>query len=209
MSPVTLQCPPSKTITQIESRPQVIVTQVYPQTVVSQPLTQLVPPPVCPSPIPTPANCPPKTLVVEVPGPQGPQGPPGTDTGSTPSITGVSAEFTPLLKGTPVALVGGMFRRAASYAPFNEVIGLVMDDVIVQGAAGRVQTSGPIEQPVPEWEAIMGMPGGLAPGALHFLSGTGHLTPFAPTAQDEFVAPVGRAASPTEFIIDIDTQVLL
>lgn len=142
-------------------------------------------------------------------GVQGPPGPPGVDAGTTPFIDNVSAEFTPMFKGTPVALVSGQFRRATSLAPFNEVVGLVMDDVIVPGAAGRVQTAGPLEQPALEWEVVTGMPGGLSPGALHFPSSSGHLTPFAPTAQGEFVVPTGRAASPTTFIIDIDTQVQL
>lgn len=142
-------------------------------------------------------------------GVQGPQGEPGTDAGSTPYISGTSAEFTPMLKGTPVALVAGQLRRATSIAPFNEVVGLVMDDVIAPGTAGRVQTSGPIEQPVPEWEVVTGLPGGLSPGGLHFPDSSGHLTPFAPNTQGEFVAPVGRAANSTEFIINIDTQVQL
>ena len=208
MSDVVVQCPPNQSITQIEQHPFVIVHETTSQVVVTNPTTQLLPPPVCPAPQPTP-KCESTTTEVVLKGPKGDKGDPGVSVGSAPFIDGSSAEFTPMFKGTPVALVSGQFRRATSLAPFNEVVGLVMDDVIVPGAAGRVQTAGPLEQPALEWEVVTGMPGGLSPGALHFPSSSGHLTPFAPTAQGEFVVPTGRAASPTTFIIDIDTQVQL
>ena len=142
-------------------------------------------------------------------GVQGPKGEPGTDVGSTPTISAESAELFTLLRGMPVALVAGKLRRATALPPFNEVVGLVHDESILAGAVGRVQTDGPLEQPAAEWEVITGMPGGIAPDAVHFLSPTGELTPFAPADEGQVVAPVGRATTPTTFVIDIDTQVHL
>lgn len=142
-------------------------------------------------------------------GVQGPRGEPGVDVGSTPTISAESAEFTTLLRGTPVTLVSNKLRRATDTPPFNEVCGLVYDADIQPGNVGRVQTDGPLTQPVAEWEAVTGNPGGLAAGAPHFLSSTGLLTPWPPTDEGRVVAPVGRAMSATEFVIDIDTQVHL
>lgn len=206
---VTIQCPPNQTVVQVANEPSVVVTQPVSQTIINKALNLTIHPAPCPPQQIGAGDCAPGVVEVVVPGPPGPQGEPGISAGSTPYISGTSAEFTPMFKGTPVALVAGQFRRATSLAPFNEVIGLVMDDVIVPGAAGRVQTAGPLEQPTPEWEVVTGLPGGLSPGALHFPSNYGSLTPFAPTTQGEFVVPTGRAASPTTFIIDIDTQVQL
>ncbi len=144
-------------------------------------------------------------------GVQGPQGPAGVDVGSTPTISAESDEPTLLLKGMPVALVGNKLRRASAIAPFNEVVGLVLDENVVQGTTARVQTGGTLSQPVASWEAATGIPGALAVNAIYFLapSPSGSMSPWPPTAPNHFVAPVGRAASATEFIIDIDTQVLL
>ena len=142
-------------------------------------------------------------------GVQGPKGEPGTDVGSTPTISAESAEFTVLLKGMPVALVANRLRRATAVPPFNKVVGLVHDDEIQPGNVGRVQTNGPMDQPAAQWEQVTGMPGGLAPDTTHYLTPLGLLSPFAPMADGHVVAPVGRAMSATEFVIDIDTQVHL
>lgn len=142
-------------------------------------------------------------------GVQGPKGEPGTDVGSHPTISAESAEAAPMLRGTPVALVDGKLRRASAIPPFNAVVGLVFEAQIAPGEAGRVQTDGPMEMLQSEWEAVTGIPGSLAAEATYYLSPAGSMSPWAPTAPGQVVAPVGRAASATEFVIDIDTQVHL
>jgi len=142
-------------------------------------------------------------------GVQGPRGEPGTGVGSHPTISAESAELFTLLKGMPVALVANKLRRASAVPPFNEVVGLVFDDAIVPGATGRVQTDGPMEQPQAEWAVATGIPGSLAADAVYYLAPGGSMQPWAPDAEGDVVAPVGRATSSTEFVIDIDTQVHL
>lgn len=142
-------------------------------------------------------------------GVQGPKGEPGTDVGSHPTISAESDELFTLLKGTPVALVANKLRRASAVPPFNAVVGLVLDADIVPGATGRVQTDGPMEQPQAEWAVATGIPGSLAADAVYYLAPGGSMQPWAPDAEGNVVAPVGRATSSTEFVIDIDTQVHL
>ena len=142
-------------------------------------------------------------------GVQGPKGEPGVDAGSAPTISAESAETNLLLKGTPVALVGGKLRLASAVPPFNDVVGLVYDAHIAPGEAGRVQTAGPMQQTASEWDVVTGVPGGLAPDAPYFLASAGSMSPWAASTDGHMVAPVGRATSSTEFVIDIDTQVLL
>lgn len=124
-------------------------------------------------------------------------------------ISAVSSELHTLVKGMPVALVDGKLRRARSTAPFNKIVGLVFENSIVPGQAGRVQTSGKFEMPPLEWEAATGMVGGLSPADTYFVSDLGFITPWPTTTSGEYVIPVGRAISPSTLNINLTTQVLL
>jgi hypothetical protein len=142
----------------------------------------------------------------------GVQGPPGLDGGSGGSTLLSSYESNhpgPLTRGTPVAKFGGKLYRATCAAPYNEVVGLVYDDQILQGQVGRVQSGGPLVLTIPEWEAATGIPGGLAAEQTYYLTPTGGMTPFKPSSSGEFIAPVGYAVSTTEFLIELGSQIRL
>lgn len=139
----------------------------------------------------------------------GPAGPPGASAGQPVTTSYVSAHPTPLLRGMPVCVVSGQLRRATSIGPYAEAVGLVYDEVIVEGAAGRVQTGGTMTLTALEWDAVTDMLGGLAPEQTHFLTATGAMTPFPAEDAGQYIAPIGYAVSATEFLIDIDSRILL
>lgn len=209
MSVITRQCEPPRTVDTVRHEPNLSVVRSDNGVTVIRNPAALVDLGGCPPRAPDPKPCNPGVVEVISKGPKGDKGDPGTDVGSHPTISAESAELFTLLRGMPVALVAGKLRRATALPPFNAVVGLVHDESILAGTFGRVQTDGPLEQPATEWELITGMPGGIAPNAVHFLSPTGELTPFAPANEGQVVAPVGRATTPTTFVIDIDTQVHL
>lgn len=209
MSDITRQCEPPRTVDTVRHEPNLsVVRSDNGVTVVRNPAV-LVGLGGCPPRAPDPQPCAPGVVEVITKGPKGDRGEPGTDVGSHPTISAESAEAAPMLRGTPVALVDGKLRRAGAVPPFNAVVGLVFETQIEPGEAGRVQTSGPMEMLQSEWEAVTGVPGSLAAEATYYLSPAGSMSPWAPTAPGQVVAPVGRAASATEFVIDIDTQVHL
>lgn len=143
------------------------------------------------------------------PGPAGPQGEPGPPGGLPLTPGHALAEPMPLSRGQPVCVVNGELRRATSAAGRNDCVGLLFQDVLPIGEVGQAQTAGLFTATIPQWEVATGMVGGLVPEHRYFLSSSGLLAHAAPNTAGEYVAPIGYALSATEFVIDIDNQVLL
>jgi hypothetical protein len=99
----------------------------------------------------------------------------------------------------------------ADAAATKDVLGLVFDSTIAAAASGGVITTGVLTATTGEWDAVTGQVGGLTAGAKYWLDPTtaGSLTPTAPTTTGQYVAPVGKALSTTEFEVDVDHTILL
>lgn len=153
-----------------------------------------------------------KILPVASPGPQGPQGEPGrdgADGGAPATLSYVNGEHFTLGRGTPLSVHMGVFRRATCRDPLDDVVGLLLDETLVEGAAGRAQIGGSMVLTPLEWDAVTGMVGGLAPEQSYFLTASGLLSPYPPTSAGDTVVPVGYAVSSTEFVIEVGTPVRL
>ena len=114
---------------------------------------------------------------------------------------------------TPVYISsGGSVSPAQANASATQgVIGLVKDPSIASSAQGNVQTDGGFTATTSQWDTVTGQTGGLTPGAVYFLSAAspGKLTATAPTADGQYVVPVGKAFSSTLLDVSIGTSVLL
>lgn len=99
----------------------------------------------------------------------------------------------------------------ADAAATKDVLGLVVDTTIAAAASGGIITTGILTATTGEWDAVTGQVGGLTSGAKYWLDPTtpGNLTPTAPTITGDYVAPVGKALSTTEFEVDVDHTILL
>lgn len=114
---------------------------------------------------------------------------------------------------TPVAISGSgqIVPARANAASTIEVIGLVKDTQVANGAAGAVQTDGVLAATTAQWDAATGQTGGLTAGSVYYLSASaaGQLTTTAPTSQGQYVARVGRALSATALDLAIHQPILL
>ena len=99
----------------------------------------------------------------------------------------------------------------ANAAGTKDVLGLVVDTTIAAAASGGIITTGILTATTGEWDAVTGQVGGLTAGVKYWLdpSTAGSLTATAPTVGGEYVAPVGKALSTTEFEVDVDHTILL
>jgi hypothetical protein len=81
-----------------------------------------------------------------------------------------------------------------------QAFGLVAEASVAGGATGQIQTSG----------VLSGL-SALTAGAKYYLDPTtsGAMTATAPTTPGQYVVPLGRAISTTEFKIDIEEPILL
>jgi hypothetical protein len=139
---------------------------------------------------------------------QGPPGPPGT--GTALQETRTNADAATILAGQAIyATTATDARRAiANGSVSSRVFGLAMSDM-PPGVAALVQLDAVMELTVAQWEAATGLAGPLAAGQPYFLSDTvpGGITPFPPSADGSYVAPVGVAITGTKFLIDVDTRI--
>lgn len=166
----------------------------------------------------------PTIIEVIAQGPQGPQGPQGAagatgatgaagtgavdfDSATRPSY--VSGHEGTMTRGMAVCLVNGLLRRATSVAPFHIVIGLLLEDSLEQGVSGRIQSDLIFTTTTNMWDSATGMAGGLSPNQLYFLTSTGAITPYPPTAQGQYVVSVGIALDSTSLKLGNDRAILL
>jgi hypothetical protein len=85
----------------------------------------------------------------------------------------------------------------------------MLEEELLQGVVGRVQTDGNIETTALMWEQATDMVGGLATGESYFLTETGAIQPFAPTVPGQYVVPVGTALDNTTLRIEMNPSILL
>ena len=99
----------------------------------------------------------------------------------------------------------------ADAAGTKDVLGLVVDVSVATTDPALIRSSGILTATTGQWDAVTGQVGGLTPGAKYWLSAAtaGGLTTTAPTTDGEYVAPVGKALSTTDFEIDVDHTILL
>ncbi len=120
---------------------------------------------------------------------------------------------SPLVKLTPVYQTGvanEVAKAQANAVGTSKVMGL-LTEAIADGASGYALTDGRIVGTTGEWDAVTGQVGGLTPGSDYYLdpATAGELTTTVPTADGQVLAPVGKAASTTEFDITIGTTIKL
>ena len=101
------------------------------------------------------------------------------------------------------------FKKAiANGAGTSDVTGLVLADISAAGS-GNVNTGGEMVLTIAQWDVITGQTGGLTPGAKYFEDNAtaGHMTSTPPSSG--YLLPVGKAISPTKFIVRIGTRIQL
>lgn len=137
---------------------------------------------------------------------------PGDKLDLSNSTTKTNNTGSPLVIGTPVYVSANSALPAQANAQGTiRVAGLVADITVADGNPVEVVVDGVTVATTTQWDAITGQTGGLTPGVDYWLSATtaGKLTTTAPTADGEFVVPVGHALSATEFELEVGRPVKL
>jgi len=115
--------------------------------------------------------------------------------------------------GTPVYVDAndGVKKAKADAVGTANVIGLVAEVSISNGAVGGIQTDGILAATTGQWDAVAGTSGGLTKDTWYYLSAAtaGLITATAPSAAGQFVKPIGIAISTTEMKIDIGHRIKL
>lgn len=117
--------------------------------------------------------------------------------------------------GTPVYIDAddGAKQAKADSASTSDVVGLWLDASTAPGLSGTVITDGILTSTTAAWDIVTGDVGGLIAGNKYWLSSTaaGKLikTPLASSSTGKYVAPVGKAISATELMVDIEETILL
>ncbi len=140
---------------------------------------------------------------------RGEKGEPGASVGEIVTASYESDHPGVLSRGMAVCLVNGKLRRSTSLPGFDKVIGLVYEDAITQGEAGRVQTDGNFITTALMWDDATGMVGGLAPMQRYFVTDTGAITPYPPTTAGQYIVPVGLALDGVTLRIELNATILL
>jgi hypothetical protein len=137
-------------------------------------------------------------------GQRGVAGPPGSS--AQPQISAQNSDAAPLVHGQPLYMKNDGTVGLADAATAGRVIGFCAEDTIPSAVFGLVQTDGSLDCTLAEWQVVIGSPGGLSPGTRYFLG----LAPGTITATPDInaiVAFVGRAASATRLVVDIDPPI--
>lgn len=112
--------------------------------------------------------------------------------------------------GAPVYIsAAGSFTVARANATGTKnVVGLVKDTTIAAAAVGAVLTNGLLVATTVQWDAITGQTGGLTAGSWYFLdtATAGKMTTTAPSTAGNFIVPIGKALSTTDFLVDIQSH---
>lgn len=115
----------------------------------------------------------------------------------------------PLYAGQIVCSVSGTWRPATTAPNRADAVGMLVDEMLLIGAAGQAQTTGVLTLTVLQWDEISTSIGGLVPEAMYYLHSSGKISPSPPEASGEVLLRLGYALSSTSFSLDIDTPVLL
>lgn len=129
------------------------------------------------------------------------------------TVVKVNGNAGAIVAGTPVYVKSAtQYDKArANAASTAGVLGLQKESSIAAGANGTIQTAGILTLTTAQWDAIFGTSGGLAYGAIYYLSAdtAGLATATSPTTAGQYTIQLGRAISPTEFNVRIRISVLL
>lgn len=124
-----------------------------------------------------------------------------------------NAEAAPIVVGTPVYIFGAdsVKKAQANAAGTADIFGLVFDVSITNATTGNIAMNGLVQATTAQWDAVTGQSGGLTIGATYFLdpSTSGKMTSTAPTSVGQLNANIGTAISTTDFLVDIQTEILL
>lgn len=119
----------------------------------------------------------------------------------------------PMIIGTPVysSAADAMGNGIANNTAKSQVIGLVADTSVANGALGNVAVGGVLIATTAQWDAVAGTVGGLTFNTIYYLSPTvaGRLTSVAPTTLGQEVVQVITALSTTEARIAIQPPIFL
>lgn len=129
------------------------------------------------------------------------------------TITQTNGEAAGIVIGAPVYqfAAGSVKKAQANAAGTADILGLVADVTISNGASGTICTDGVLTATTGQWDAIAGTTGGLIFGTKYFLSPTtaGLLTSTVPTTAGQLVVFVGTALSTTDLQVSIEPEILL
>lgn len=110
-----------------------------------------------------------------------------------------------------VSAADTVLKAQANATGTKDAIGLVRTTSISAAAAGEIALDGVLVATTGQWDAVTGASGGLTSGSKYYLdpATSGRMTTIAPTTVGQYVCPLGKALSTTEFMIDIEETVLL
>jgi hypothetical protein len=99
----------------------------------------------------------------------------------------------------------------ANAAGTADVLGMVFDVTIASAASGNIATGGLVTATTTQWDAVTGQTGGLTPGSSYYLDAAtaGKMTTTAPTTAGQLNVLVGTALSTTDFLLDVQEEILL
>lgn len=124
-----------------------------------------------------------------------------------------NGETGALVIGTPVYVSAASTckKAQANASGTTDVIGLVATSSVSAAATGSIQSDGVLVATTAQWDVIPGSTNGLVFGTLYYLdtATAGKLTATAPTTGGQYIAPLGRALSTTDFEITIGSTILL
>ena len=128
-------------------------------------------------------------------------------------VTQVNGEAASIVIGAPVYqfAAGSVKKAQANAAGTADLLGLVYDATISNGASGSICTDGVLSATTGQWDAVAGTTGGLIFGTRYFLSPTtaGLLTSTPPTTVGQLVVFIGTALSTTDLQVSIEPEILL
>jgi hypothetical protein len=128
-------------------------------------------------------------------------------------VSMTNANAGSIVIGAPVyvSAAGAVDLGKADAAATVQLLGLVRDTSITTSESGNIQTDGVLTASTDQWDAVVGTTGGLAAGAVYYLSEAtaGLLTATAPTTAGQFVVRVGVALSTVALDITIEPPIKL
>lgn len=130
---------------------------------------------------------------------------PGGDVFDT--VSKVNGHVAPMHAGQPVVSVNGQWLPAAAGGGRHDAVGLLLDDVLLVGIAGRARTMGLLTLTAAQWDLVQTYTGGLVPDADYYLHPSGRMTPDSDDLGSVVVVRLGTAVSRTEFVIDIEPPI--
>ena len=132
----------------------------------------------------------------------------GTDT-----LSQTNGEAGAIVVGNVVyTFAAGSVKKAQANAQGTaDVLGMVMDATVAAAGTATIATRGFITATTTQWDAVTGQTGGLTLSASYFLDPTtaGKITTTPPTTAGQFVVLLGTALSTTDFMLDVEPEVLL